>query len=126
MKTMKSLLLGSASALGVMFGAGAVMASPDVRADDAPPTPAFEVKTAYTDTCAKCHGEDGKGQTKLGDKVRKDGKTMPDLTAPKADPSKFEGIISNGVADTAMKGYAKKFTPEQVTALANYSKAFKH
>lgn len=122
--TMKSMLLGGVSALGVLLGAASVSASPSPTADAAPP--AFDAKTAYTDTCAKCHGDDGKGQTKLGDKVRKEGKEMPDLTTSKVDPTKFEGIITNGVADTAMKGYAKKFKAEEIAALATYSKSFKH
>src|ERR1051325_11718454 len=39
----------------------AAVAAWSVRADDA--------KTIYERDCAKCHGQDGKGQTKMGQKV---------------------------------------------------------
>jgi len=123
MKLIKSFVLGLVPAALLVSVAAA---SP--RADEPPQPPAgpFEVKTAWTDTCAKCHGEDGKGQTKIGDKVREKGKTMPDLTAPKTDHAKYLDIITKGVPDSLMKAYESKFTADQLKALADFAKAFKH
>lgn len=126
MKSMNSLLLGGASILAALTFATTVSASeptPAPTADEAPPA-AFDAKAAWEGTCAKCHGPDGKGQTKIGDKVRGEGKPMPDLST-KADQSKFESIIANGVPDTLMKGYANKFKPEELKALTDFAKALK-
>lgn len=121
MKVLKSLLLGAVpAALLMTMSAGATP-----RADEAPPPSEWTAKTGWTDTCAKCHGEDGKGQTKMGDKVREKGKTMPDLTTTTTDPTKFATIIADGVPDTMMKAYKDKLLPDQVKALADFAKAFK-
>jgi len=125
MKTIKSLL-SSAAILGVIsFATTVVASSPDpVTMDEAPPPAAFDAKAEFEGTCTKCHGSDGKGMTKIGDKVRKDGKVMPDLTAPK-DATKFEAIIAAGVPDTLMKAYGNKYKPEDIKALADYARGLK-
>ena len=128
MKLLKSLLLAAVPA-ALLYSFSAV-AAPDPRADLAPPpTPAPEewtAKSAWDDTCAKCHGTDGKGMTKIGDKVREKGKVMPDLTTTTTDPGKFGDIIAKGVPDSMMKAYENKFTADQLKALGDFAKAFKH
>jgi len=121
MKVLLKSLLGAVPAALLL----SLSASATPRADEAPPPADWTAKGAWTDTCAKCHGEDGKGLTKMGDKVREKGKTMPDLTSTTTDPSKFGAIIADGVPDTMMKAYKEKLLPDQVKALADFAKAFK-
>jgi cytochrome c553 len=79
---------------------------------------AADAKENYTKSCAKCHGEDGKGQTKMGQKLGlkdlTDAKVQADLTdaaitkAIKEGVSDKEGKVvmkpAEGLADDEVKG----------------------
>ena len=125
MKLLKSFLFGVVPAAFLISVSAS--ATPGPTGDEAPPPPAGEwtVKQAWDETCTKCHGIDGKGLTKIGDKVREKGKIMPDLTATTTDPAKFVDIIKAGVPDSMMKAYENKFTADQIKELADFAKGFK-
>lgn len=76
--------------------------------------------------CAKCHGADGKAQTKLGAKLKlKDYTNAASLAKfTDADLAKAtaEGVKENG--KEKMKGYGDKLTPEEVTALVAHIRSF--
>ena len=76
--------------------------------------------------CAKCHGADGKAQTKLGSKLKlKDYTNAASLAKfTDADLAKAtaEGVKENG--KEKMKGYGDKLTPEEVTALVAHIRSF--
>ena len=61
---------------------------------------AADGKTAYTDSCAKCHGEDGKGQTTMGKKLGArdytDAKVQASVTDDQAFKSCKEGLVKDG------------------------------
>jgi cytochrome c oxidase cbb3-type subunit III len=65
--------------------------------------------------CARCHGEDGKGQTKVN---------PPDLTDPKVQASLSDAdiinIITDGRKGTLMLGWKGKLSPEEISAVAAY------
>jgi mono/diheme cytochrome c family protein len=69
----------------------------------------------YISNCARCHGADGKGNTKLGEEMG-----VPDLTitARRMSLTRVKNIISNGLGD--MPAYKKKLKAAQITSLANY------
>jgi mono/diheme cytochrome c family protein len=55
-----------------------------------------EGNAVYSDNCAKCHGDDGKGQTKMGQKLQardySDAKVQGSITDAQAFKSVKEGL----------------------------------
>jgi mono/diheme cytochrome c family protein len=87
---------------------------------------AGDAKETWEKSCAKCHGSDGKGDTKMGKKL-----DIKDLTDAKFQATlKDEDMakaIKEGVKDgdkTRMKP-AEGITDEEVKALVAYVRAFK-
>lgn len=72
-----------------------------------PLTPAVlaEARSHFADHCATCHGNDGKGETAIGQKLYP---RAPDMTLPAtqelSDGALF-GIIENGIRLTGMPGW---------------------
>jgi mono/diheme cytochrome c family protein len=70
--------------------------------------------------CKGCHGDDGKAQTKMGEKEK-----IPDLTnaefQKKHTDAQFKDVITNGSKENAkMKAFKDKLTPEQIDSLVKY------
>ena len=85
-----------------------------------------DVKENWEKSCAKCHGPDGKGDTKMGKKLE-----IKDFTDAKVQASlKDEDMlkaIKEGVKDgdkTRMKA-AEGLSDEEMKALVAYVRAFK-
>src|SRR5213075_1689459 len=53
---------------------------------------AADAKATYEDQCAKCHGSDGKGQTKMGQKMGAKDYTDAKVQADLADDAAFKAI----------------------------------
>jgi len=87
---------------------------------------AGDVKENWEKNCAKCHGPDGKGETKLGKKVdvkdMSDGKWQGDLKEDKAFQS-VKGGIKDG-EKVRMKP-AEGLSDDEIKALIAYTKTFK-
>ncbi len=88
---------------------------------------AAEVKENWEKHCQKCHGPDGKGQTKMG---RQSG--VKDYTDPKVQEElKDENavkVIKEGIVEKdkkKMDPYKDKLTDEEIKALIAYIRAFK-
>jgi cytochrome c553 len=88
---------------------------------------AADVKENWEKTCAKCHGADGKGQTKMGQKLH-----IKDLTDAKVqdtlkDEAAFKAI-KEGLKDknnkTLMKA-AEGLSDDDINALVAYLRNFK-
>jgi cytochrome c6 len=87
---------------------------------------AAEVKENWDKNCAKCHGPDGKGDTKMGKKLE-----IKDFTDAKVQASLKDAemlkAIKEGVKDgdkTRMKA-AEGLSDEEMKALVTYVRAFK-
>lgn len=88
---------------------------------------AADAKGNYEANCKKCHGEDGKGQTKMGQKAGckdyTDAKVQADLKEDKAFKSIKEGL-TEGDKDL-MKPFGEKLSDEEIKALVAHMKSFK-
>lgn len=108
---MKTMIKAGALALALLTGASVAAA---------------EAKENWDKECAKCHGADGKGQTRMG---RQSG--AKDYTDPKVqaamDDTKAAKIIKEGLKENGkekMKAY-DKFSDDEIKALVAHIRAFK-
>ena len=87
---------------------------------------AADAKENWTKNCAKCHGEDGKGKTKMGEKVGVKDYTDAKVQAEMKDDAMAKAI-KEGVKDgdkTKMKAF-NDLSDDEVKALVAYVRAFK-
>jgi cytochrome c553 len=88
---------------------------------------AADAKENWEKECAKCHGADGRGQTRMGRqagaKDYTDPKVQAELDDAKALARIKEGLKENG--KEKMKPYADKFSEEEMKALIAHMRAFK-
>src|SRR5438874_8141695 len=87
---------------------------------------AGDVKETWEKNCGKCHGPDGKGETKLGKKVdvkdMTDAKWQADFKADKAFKSVKEGIKDG---DKIRMKAAEGLSDDEIKALISYARTFK-
>ncbi|MEK7685808.1 MAG: cytochrome c [Verrucomicrobiota bacterium] len=87
---------------------------------------AEDVKPIYEKECAKCHGTDGKGETKMGKKAGAKDYTDPKFQETLKDENMFK-VIKDGLKEgdkTKMKP-AENLSDAQIKALVAYMRAFK-
>lgn len=87
---------------------------------------AADAKETYAKDCAKCHGEDGKGKTKMGEKLGVKDYTDAKVQAELTD-EKMMKAIKEGIKDgdrTKMKAFSD-FSDEEVKGLIAHIRAFK-
>lgn len=90
-------------------------------------TSAADAKETWTKSCAKCHGEDGKGQTKMGQKLGIKDYTDAKVQAELKDEAAIKAI-KDGLKDkedkTLMKP-AEGLSDDEIKSLVAYMRAFK-
>lgn len=87
---------------------------------------AQDAKDAYAKDCAKCHGADGKGDTKMGKKLGVKDYTDAKVQAEMKDDKAFKAI-KEGIKDgdkTLMKA-AEGLSDDQIKALVAHMRKFK-
>ena len=87
---------------------------------------AEDTKVIYEKQCAKCHGTDGKGDTKMGKKSGVKDYTDPKVQAELKDDAAFQAI-KEGLKDgdkTKMKP-AENLSDQEIKSLVTYIRAFK-
>jgi mono/diheme cytochrome c family protein len=86
-----------------------------------------DAKENYEKHCAKCHGPDGRGQTRMGKqagaKDYTDAKVQAEMDDAKAFTSVKEGQKING--KEAMKPFGDKLSEEEIKALVAHMRTFK-
>ncbi len=87
---------------------------------------ADDTKALYEKECQKCHGEDGKGQTKMGKKLGAKDYTDAKVQEALKDEAALKAIKEGLKQDekTLMKP-AEGLTDDQIKGLAAYMRAFK-
>ncbi|MGC9940485.1 MAG: cytochrome c [Verrucomicrobiota bacterium] len=88
---------------------------------------AADVKDNWKTLCAKCHGEDGKGQTKMGQRLGAkdftDAKVQADLKDDAATKAIKEGL-KNDDGKTLMKPF-DALSDDEIKALVAYVRGLK-
>lgn len=88
---------------------------------------AADAKALYAKDCAKCHGEDGKGETKMGKKLGAKDYTDAKVQAELKDDAAIKAI-KEGLKDkdgkTLMKP-AEGLSDEEIKGLVAYMRTFK-
>ena len=88
---------------------------------------AADAKELWDKNCKKCHGEDGKGKTKMGEKLGAKDYTDAKVQADLKDEDMAKAITA-GIKDKSGKERMKAFTdlsPAEVKDLVAYIRKFK-
>ena len=89
--------------------------------------PAADVKANWETHCVKCHGADGKGNTRMGRqsgvKDYTDAKVQAEMKDDKAVKIIKEGIVEKG--KKKMDPYGDKLNDEEIKALIAHMRTFK-
>jgi cytochrome c6 len=89
---------------------------------------AAPVAENWENHCAKCHGADGKGQTKAGRKLNVRDYTDPKVQAEMKDADMIK-VTADGIKDKAgkerMKGYKDELSAKEIEELVGYIRKMK-
>jgi mono/diheme cytochrome c family protein len=101
------------------IAAGALVSLGAMRLSRAEPAEIFNKK------CASCHGKDGKGKTKQGEKLK-----IKPLSDGKATDAEAEQQIADGAKDKEtgkerMPAFKGKLTPAEIKDLVKYGRTLK-
>ena len=90
---------------------------------------AQDASESWEKNCRKCHGPDGKGDTKMGKKVEVKDYTDAAVQAAAKDEEMFkaikEGVKAKDTGKNLMKGFGDVLTEDENKAFVPYIRAFK-
>jgi cytochrome c553 len=88
---------------------------------------AADVKENWEKNCQKCHGEDGAGKTKMGEKLKVKDYTDAKVQAEMKDDAMMKAI-KDGVKDgdtVKMKAFGETLSDDEIKALVKHIRGFK-
>jgi cytochrome c553 len=86
---------------------------------------AADGKTVYSDHCAKCHGDDGKGDTKMGHKLGAKDYTDAAVQSAFTDEQAFKSIKEGMKKDDKTLMRPSDLSDEDIKASIAYLRTFK-
>ena len=90
---------------------------------------AADAKENWDKNCGKCHGEDGKGKTKMGEKLGvkdyTDAKVQGEMKDADMAKAIKEGVKEKDSDKTKMKAFGDTLNDDEIKALVAYVRAFK-
>ena len=88
--------------------------------------PAFADEAAdnFDKKCGSCHGKDGKGKTKMGEKLKAKDYTDPKVQDAMTDEQAVKAV-TDGVKEAKMPAFKEKMKPEEIKAVVAYMRTFK-
>lgn len=88
---------------------------------------AADAKELWEKNCTKCHGEDGKGKTKMGEKYGVKDYTDPKVQEKLKDEEMTKSIKEGVTKDDkkVMKGFSDTLSDDEVKALVKHIRDFK-
>lgn len=81
-----------------------------------------QTKELFVQRCARCHGRDGRGATKLGEILKPPDFTDADWWKGGVSDARLRRAIADGKGE--MPGFAKRLTRAEIAALASYVREF--
>ncbi len=91
--------------------------------------PAADAKENWAKICTKCHGADGKGDTKMGQKLGvKDytsAKVQGEMKDEEMTKAIKEGVKEKDSDKVKMKAFGETLSADEIKALVAYVRAFK-
>lgn len=114
---------GALAGMVVAGVAGLLLASSALAADP------VDAAKLWQKSCQSCHGADGKGKTKAGEKSGVKDLTSAEIKSAynkaKTIAAIKDGVKEKGGDKMAMKGYAEKLSAAEIEALADFTLALK-
>jgi cbb3-type cytochrome c oxidase subunit III len=118
---MKTLVKSSLAILTLL--ACAWQALPATREKTAVDNQSTQTAGLFKDRCARCHGEDGRGKTVIGQMVGAPDFTKDGWWDEEKDERRFVRSITEGKGE--MPAFGKKLSRPEIKALAAYVKTFR-
>ena len=119
---MKTFVKSSLLLLTLLLCAWQARPAPQEKVD-AEKKESTQTPALFKEKCARCHGEDGRGQTVIGRMVNAPDFTDENWWNEEKDERRFVRSITEGKGE--MPAFGKKLTRPEIRALAAYVKTFR-